>query len=387
MARRRKYNVSPNQLSLEDLPGFWEIKSESKPSEKEASLKASSYVAKESSQNYQTVQNQKMSPDIYSNNQLQQAFVPIEIAFDVSQGIRDAKQFWLLNKKPEIEVIFDGRHLDLAQYYVAGKKEIFHPEEQYLSGKGGLINIATFFNVFRCKKALNTWSENEYKKTGIYPIKNFKFIPPQDRAVGQLWNNLGMPDPYSQPSSEISHFRSQYITPLLWVDQLNENQIFLSFKNWTNKIYKRIGCEVRKDIEISVIPEIITNLIKYGFKKTGLFCVCVWPSGQIEILWSNSIYHLTDWPPERTAYGLAEALQQPQTSGGGQGMAYIYDKLLPKYNGVLEVNCRDIDLCFYSEGCYEVLGQGAISEEFLPESILFTLHLFCQETRKKNEHN
>ncbi|MEH2442195.1 hypothetical protein [Nostoc sp.] len=282
-------------------------------------------------------------------------------------------------------MIFDARHLDLAKYYVAGNKEVFNPEEQYLVGKGGLINISTFFNLLRCKETLNDWSNDEWKKAGIRPINKFDFIPPNTNAVKQLWNNLGMPDPYINSSSNVAKFRSRYITPILWVDELSEQEVFEQFSVWTHKICQKLSSHLKTDLLMQAIPEITSNLVKHGFG--GLFCVAVLRSGQIEIFWSNLINHIKDWPPEDTAYGLAEGLQN--RGGGGAGMKHIREKLLPRYDGVLEVNYKDIDLCFYSEGGYEILGQGSRRDEsdpnngndLLPNSILFTMHLFCKQTR------
>ena len=376
-------NILPGQLTLFDLSEF-SNQAVSVPYSAKLPESKKSISTKEAKSAYTTNPNNSVEIVLNTSN-IKRVVVPIEIAFDVCQGIRDVKQFWVLNNKPELEVIFDARHLDLANYYVAGNKEVFNPEEQYLVGKGGLINISTFFNLLRCKETLNDWSNDEWKKTGKRPINKFDFIPPNTNAVKQLWNNLGMPDPYINSSSNVAKFRSRYITPILWVDELSEQEVFDQFSVWTHRICQKLSSNLKTDLLMQAIPEITSNLVKHGFG--GLFCVAVWRSGQIEIFWSNLINHIKDWPPEDTAYGLAEGLQK--RGGGGAGMKHIREKLLPRYDGVLEVNYKDIDLCFYSEGGYEILGQGSRRDEsdpnngndLLPNSILFTMHLFCKQTR------
>src|SRR6266568_8020434 len=74
--------------------------------------------------------------------------VPVETTFDVSQGMREVFTFWE-EQKTAFHIVFNCRHLELAEAYVVGESEVFDPAEAYLIGRGGLINTAVFINLLR----------------------------------------------------------------------------------------------------------------------------------------------------------------------------------------------------------------------------------------------
>jgi hypothetical protein len=307
--------------------------------------------------------------------------VPVETTFDVSQGLREVKAFWE-EHHAQLEVVFDCRHLELANAYVSSREpNIFEPEEAYLIGKGGLLNTAVFFNMLRCCMTLEAWSKQVEQQTGKSMLKGIKFeVPRPNTPVRYLWDHLGMRPYVSGKIPEVSHFQSRYITPILWVDQTNEPDIIRSFKAWTEYISDRLSNTLKTEL-MMLTTEVTSNLIRYGFNH-GFYGVSIWPSGQVEILWSNPIDHLKDWPQDDTAIGLINSLQSQ--NGGGAGMAYIYNQLLPQYHGVLAMNCKGIDLIVRSSGRYSLHSQSSHERDaFFPTSILFTLHLFCPDARDR----
>lgn len=320
-------------------------------------------------------------PDNVTSDRLK-VYVPVETTFDVSQGLREAITFWYTHKSP-MDVVFDCRHLELAEAYVSGNREAFEPEEIYLVGKGGLINTSVFINLLRCGQSLTTWSKGIKQNTGSTPIQCINFIPPSSSTkVGKLWKKLRMFSPFDMATPpKVGQFQSRYITPILWVDKTNEADVLRKFTGWILDISDRLGDKVQMDL-IMTAGEVLTNLVKHGFAH-GFYGVSIWPSGQIEIVWSNSIEHLKDWPPDDTVGGLINGLKSGNR--GGAGMSYIYNQLLPQYNGILAVNCKGNDLIFHASGKYSLFSQCSKERNmFLPTSILFTLHLFCPETRDKS---
>jgi hypothetical protein len=308
--------------------------------------------------------------------------IPVETTFDVSQGLREVKTFWE-EHHAQMEVVFDCRHLELASAYVSSREpNIFEPQEAYLLGKGGLLNTAVFFNMLRCCMTLDAWSKQMEQQIGKSALKNIKFEAPRpNTALRYLWDHLDMGPYVSGETPKVSIFQSRYITPILWVDQTNEADIIKSFKAWTDYIFDRLGRKLKTDL-VMLTTEVTSNLIKYGFSH-GFYGVSIWPSGQVEILWSNPIDHLKDWPRDTTATGLINSLQSH--TGGGAGMSYIYNQLLPQYHGVLAMNCKGNDLIVHSSGRYSLYSQSAHDRDaFFPSSILFTLHLFCLEARDKS---
>jgi hypothetical protein len=305
--------------------------------------------------------------------------IPVESTFDVSQGLREAKSIWE-EQRTQIEVEFDCRHLELANEYVSSREPtIFEPQEAYLLGKGGLLNTAVFFNMLRCCMTLEAWSRQMEQQLGQPTIKSITFEAPRpNTAVRHLWDHLGMRPYVSGKIPGVCRFQSRYVTPILWVDRLNEPDIIRSFRAWTEYISDRLSSKLKTEL-VMLTMEVTSNLIKYGFDH-GFYSVSIWPSGQIEILWSNPIDHLKDWPPDDTAIGLINSLQSQ--AGGGAGMTYIYDHLLPQYHGVLAINCKGNDLIVRSSGRYSLHSQSSHEREaFFPTSILFTLHLFCLGAR------
>jgi hypothetical protein len=311
--------------------------------------------------------------------------IPVETTFDVSQGMREVLTFWE-EQKTAFHVVFDCRHLELAEAYVVGASEVFDPIEGYLIGRGGLINTAVFINLLRCCQSLELWSTEMQQRTGDAPIRSIQFEPPDPSSkVGQLWHNLAFLsgyDPKNPP--HVEEFQSRYITPILWVSKDNEQEVLQQFIGWLLDISDRVGDPLKDDL-IKIAIEVITNLVKYGFTHS-FYGVSIWPSGQVEIVWSNSIAHLKDWPPEDTAQGIITGLQSG--ARGGAGMDYILHHVLPRYHGLLAVNCKGNDLFFHASGRYDVFSQYVPDRAMLlPASILFTLHLFCPITRRKSEES
>lgn len=310
-----------------------------------------------------------------------QILVPVETTFDASQGIREVKMFWNKHLVP-VEVIFDCRHLELADAYVSSRETlIFEPQEAYLRGKGGLLNTSVFFNLLRCCNSLQAWSDTLQQNTGQAALSMMTFQEPRSRSsVGRLWNHLGMRPYVPGKTPRVSHFQSRYVTPILWVDHTNEAEVTRKFTEWTFSITDRLSRELRTDL-VMLTTEVISNLLKYGF--TGFYGVSIWKSGQVEVMWSNPIDHLKDWPPDATATGLINSLQGQQK--GGAGMNYIYNRLLPRYKGILFINCKGNDIIAHSSGRHSLYSQSAHDRDmFFPNSILFLLHLFCPEARDES---
>ena len=307
--------------------------------------------------------------------------VPVETTFDASQGIREVKMFWNEHRVP-VEVVFDCRHLELADSYVSSRdRALFDPQESYLRGKGGLLNIAVFFNLLRCCISLQAWSDTLQQNTGLPTITLITFQEPRSNsAVGHLWNHLGMRPYVPGKTPKVSFFQSRYVTPILWVDHMNEVEVTRKFTEWTRSIADRLSRELRTDL-VMLTTEAVSNLLKYGY--TGFYGVSIWKSGQIEVMWSNPIDHLQDWPPDSTATGLINSLQGQKK--GGAGMNYVYNELLPRYRGVLFINCKGNDIIAHSSGRHSLYSQSAHDRDmFFPNSILFQLHLFCPEARDKS---
>ena len=316
--------------------------------------------------------------------------VYVGITFDPCQGIREAKDGCRKSLVP-LEVVFDCRPLELAPDYASGSKVFFEPDEQYLIGRGGLLNIAVFVNLLRCYNTLREWSD-ERKETGIQPIRCFNFIPPDPKtSVGRLWEVLGMPNLTTnllknEPDSGVMEFQSRYVAPLLYVNSSNRNRVLPCYQNWLNEISDRLGEEM-VDKLWPAVPEIVRNLVNYGHE--GFFGMSVWPSGQVELNWSNPVGKVPDWPPDNTVEDLtAVDLANILLSRKGGGMAYIYDELLPPYKGVLIVNWQTHHLIFRSvRGDFSIMGLKPRSNAYVPKSILFTMHLFCSEIRDRSSKN
>ncbi|MCT7980262.1 hypothetical protein [Laspinema olomoucense] len=400
MSRKRKIKSAPGQLSLEDLPGFFpeapSLPAEATPYQSRRS------TAKEAVNKYKVdrLETNKATSERPQNRDIRvhggnspvlsllpQIPVYVPTTFDPCQGIREAKQGWKSNQVPS-EIVFDCRHLELAQEYACqpNSGEFFSTKEQYLLGKGGLVNLAVFINLLRCYGTLGKWSQNMFQETGIKPIKDFHFIRPNlNTPVGKLWDVLGMDGLTKKPwrnvwTSDVTEFQSRIITPLLRVNDKNRNDIIKNMERWLAYIVDRIGNPTYYQL-LTLISEVVKNLVGHGEK--GIFGLSIWPSGQIEIIWSNPIDHLDWWPPEDTADSLANSL----LSSNGGGMPYIYEDLLPRYKGLLIINWKTHHLIFHSSRSFEIIGPKPRSDAFLPRSILFNLQLFCKETRNRSSNN
>jgi len=311
--------------------------------------------------------------------------VPIEPTFDVSQGIREVVMNWA--GADRLTVTLDARHLELAEHCGG---VIFDPLEPYMvgvrnarkgmRGHGSFINPAIFLNVLRC---ISTIYGRFIAETGNKP--DFIAIPPREGTrARQLWDAVRVGDVIARMGEPgllgqlpIFEFDSRYISPILIVTQADENrqQTIERTQEWIFQIEARLG-PMMPDL-IKVVPEIVTNLVNHG--QGGQFIVSVWPSGQVEILWSNRLDRQVDWPSEDTPEGVANSLRYHNK--GGDGTHYIFDQLLPRYNGVLVVNYKGSDVVFSTgQGC-EIFGRDP-RPSFLPRSILFTLELFNAETQR-----
>lgn len=399
-AKPKKPKISPGQLPLFDLSGNDEGDTSQKDAN-ESRPKQPSGLAKEAATKYKATPKvfapAKPTFNVYQSNQIP---VYVGITFDPCQGIREAKQRWKKNPVPS-EVLFDCRPIELAApgYYASEPRfdELFAPEEEYLLGRGGLLSNAVFINLLRCYGTLKKWSDDVLKETGTKPISDFRFIHPDlNTPLGKLWEVLGMPGLTDRPprnlwTSGVMEFQSRIITPLLMVNGSNRNEVLLDVRDWLDYISARTSEETKNKLW-KLVCEVIKNLVDHG--QRGVFGVSVWPSGQIEILWSNPIDHLSDWwPPDDNAVGLANSLLNSQ----GGGMPYIYNDLLPRYKGVFIINWKTHHLIFRSvpnldepsniATSFSIMGLQPRSNAFLPRSILFTLHLFCPETRDRSSKN
>jgi hypothetical protein len=419
MSRKKPIKPSPGQLSLNlwgetaiscdqlSKPQPQEyltvVRETAKPSVKETATKykTSVSVAKTPEQIKEVHSNRPIiQPAPFSPNQrvFPEILVPVGITFDPCQGIREVREAWKKNPVSS-EVVFDCRHLDLAKSYscTPNLDEFFSPEEQYLLGRGGYLNNAVFVNLLRCYGTLDKWWRDVYQETGVRPISNFSFRRPDpNTAVGKLWDVLGMPgltekQPKNLWTAGVMEFQSRIVTPLLMVDGNNRNSLITDVQDWLDYISDRMSDKTQDKLH-HLVCEVMTNLIKHG--QRGLFGLSIWPSGQIEIIWSNPIDHLVEWwPPDNNVTSLANSL----VNSKGGGMPYIYEELLPQYKGVLIINWKTHNLIFRSTGesddqkkstdrltNFSVLGLKPRSGIYLPRSILFHLNLFCQETRNRS---
>lgn len=405
MSRKKNNKYSPGQLSLFDS-SVWEEDISSPDPLSHSQAKQPSTFVKETATVYQVSTTVNYSLQVATGmNQIPQISVYVGITFNECQGIREVKQGWKRNPISS-KVVFDCRPLELATEYACEARltELLEPEEiylqeTYLRGGGGLLNVAVFVNLLRCYGTLHKWSCDMHQKTGVRPIIDFEFIPPDvDTPVGQLWKVLGM-DGLTQktPKNElidVMDFQSRIVTPLLMVNKTNRNDVLPYVQEWLDFISDRIGDKIQYKLW-RLVCEVVTNLIHHGHK--GIFGISIWPNGHIEIIWSNPIDHISDWwPPDDSAVGLANSLLGSQ----GRGMPYIYD-LLHLYQGVLIINWKTHHLIFRSSGkkdeeeknllnkppSFSIMGLKPRSEAYLPRSILFHLHLFDQEKRNRSTNN
>ncbi|MCC5644249.1 hypothetical protein LC607_15100 [Nostoc sp. CHAB 5824] len=407
MGRRKNFNYSLGQLSLFDSSVCGEdTSSASSPTPLlHSQTKQPSGLVKETATAYKVTTKVDSSFQVATAiEQLPQISVYVGITFNECQGMREVKQRWKINPVPS-KVVFDCRAIELATEYACEARltELLEPEEiylqeTYLRGGGGLLNIGVFVNLLRCYGTLHKWSRDMHKATGTKPIIDFEFIPPDvNTPVGQLWKVLGMHGLTQKiPKNEwidVMDFQSRIVTPLLMANKSNRKPVLHYVQEWLDFISDRIDNKTHNKLW-QLVCEVVKNLIDHGHR--GVFGVSIWPSGHIEIIWSNPIDHLSDWwPPDDNAVGLANSLLGSQ----GGGMPCIYD-LLHLYQGVLIINWKTHHLIFRSSGkneeeknlfnkppSFSIMGLQPRSEAFLPRSILFHLHLFDQEKRNRSSNN
>ncbi|MEH1808563.1 hypothetical protein [Nostoc sp.] len=391
MGRRKNFNYSPGQLSLFDSSVCGEdTSSASSPTPLlHSQTKQSSGLIKETATAYK-VSTKVNSPahDNVGMTQVPQIPVYVGITFDPCQGIREVKQRWRNNRVPS-EVVFDCRPLELATKYACEPKldEWFEPGEKYLLGQGGLLSNAVFINLLRCSGTLKKWSDDVHKETGIKPISNLRFRSPcTNTSVGKLWEILGMSGLTENPprnlwTSGVMEFQSRIVTPFLLVNNDNRNDVIADTQEWLDYISDRIGIKTQHDLW-QVVSEVVRNIVAHGQK--GVFGVSVWPSGHIEIHWTNPNDGIYDW-----SLGLQpeELINKLLNSKQGAGMPYICDDLLPFYKGLLIINIQTHHFIYRSRADSSIMGLKPRSQAYLPGSIFFTLHLFCPETRNRSLKN
>lgn len=332
-------------------------------------------------------------------NVLQTVTVPVGITFDPCQGLREAKQKIAAlrseyGNEVKVEVVFDARHLELVTEYATIPDE-FSLDQFFITGKGGLLNLTVPVNLLRVAGTLWEWRRSEFHRIGFYPIEISYIRPSPNTLVGQLWDVLGMEGLIKRPPQNnslqgVMEFQSRYITPLLLVKKdevpqadIKQNRVHTYFQNWIVEIEDRLGVREKYDL-LQAIPEIVINVVRHG--GGGLVGLSVWPSGQVEIIWSNPLAK-TDppWPPGDEPQVLAESLLASKS--GGAGIKFITGYLLKQYSGVLVVNWRTHYLAFRSGGDISVDGLYPRSKEFIPRSILFNLHLFSSEVRIRSSRD
>lgn len=216
--------------------------------------------------------------------------IPVESTFDTCQGIREAK----IALQAHDVVVFDARHLELAERSVGGASD---PFATYVTDRGGnYMSLAPFLNVLRCSASLSRWRIKEQ-----LPPLTFAHIPPREGTKARdLWEALGMDQLFEQMRAPrtlgalpVRAFESRYVSPILVVTKANRQPVLASIHGWIDHIAPASGT-LRNHL-IWAIPEIVTNLVKHGLG--GLRVLSIWPAGQVEILWSNRIDHLPQWPP------------------------------------------------------------------------------------------
>lgn len=338
---------------------------------------------------------------------LQTVTVPVGITFDPCQGLREAKQKIAMLRgqygdQLRVQVEFDARHLELVSEYTTLGKDLLELEELYITSRGGLLNLNVPVNLLRVAGTLWKWNDTEFQRTGIQPISRLVYKRPSaDTLVGQLWDVLGMEGltrrpPQNDALKGVLKFQSRYVTPFLYVteentlrDDTKKKRVKEYFQQWIFEIEDRLG-ETESDSSISpllarllqTLPEIIDNVVNHA--GGGLVGLSVWPSGQIEITWSNPLDKIDPpWPPGDSPQVLAESLQKSRS--GGAGIKFICNHLLEKYSGVLLVNWQTYHVVFRSGGDISIFGLYPRTKEFVPRSILFNLHLFSQDVRAKDE--
>jgi hypothetical protein len=305
--------------------------------------------------------------------------IPVDPTFEASQGLRTVMTSRVVTSGGPLRVIFDGRFLELAEQNVTSQPD---PEAPYLGPQGCILNLAVFPNILRCYGALRQWSHEERLQL------NTECWPPRSGTrVRALWDVLDVEALFfhiQRPPGPIPLFeyQSRYVSPILLIKEGNKSTMIGKCHEWIASLADRLGSRLQNDLIVAV-PEIVTNLIKYGFAGGGLI-ISVWPTGQVEMIWMNRVDHLPNWPSENTATGLANAILN--RDGGGSGMAYIFDDLLPHYNGTLAVNHHGNSVIFRAGRYVEIYGQDRRTDLFLPRSILFTLELFARELRERSKY-
>lgn len=338
---------------------------------------------------------------------LQTVTIPVGITFDPCQGLREAKQKIAMlrarhGNQLRVQVEFDARHLELISEYTTLGKELLELEQLYITGTGGLLNLNVPMNLLRVAGTLWKWNDAEYQRTGTQPISRLMYKRPSPNTlVGQLWDVLGMEGLTKRPPQNdvlrgVLEFQSRYVTPFLYVteesapqEDIRKKSVKTYFQNWVFQIQDRLGkMEDSYPIPplqaelVKALPEIIDNVVNHA--GGGLVGLSVWPSGQIEITWSNPL-DKTDppWPPGDEPQVLAESLQNSKS--GGAGIKFICNHLLEKYSGVLLVSWQTYHVAFRSGGDISIFGLYPRTKEFVPRSILFNLHLFSQDTRTRGK--
>lgn len=301
--------------------------------------------------------------------------VPVDPTFDAGQGMREIK----MQAQQGSEIAFDWRFLSMAEEYMGG---IPDEHEPFVTERGGLVSLATPMNVFRVQGAISRWARDE----GI--TLSFTHIPPESVTAQRLFDALAIEQTAQllagKPGGRIDFgkpaaFQSRYVSPVILVDGHSKKAAIEHVVEWIDAV-QREG-ELHFDL-LRLIPEVATNLVNHGM--SGSFLMCIWPVGEVELLWCNRVRESN---LVFAGDGAREVADRISHSASGSGLSYILDELVPRYTGTLCINFNGADIMFHTGRRLDLFHPGRRSLAFTPESVLFTLHLFSVNVRHKgNQH-
>lgn len=298
--------------------------------------------------------------------------VPIDPTFDVGQGLREIK--------PRVvdgtQIIFDWRHLGLAHEYMGGEPD---PMEPFVTERGGLVSLATPMNVFRVQGAITRWAQLRGVTVSITHTP-----PPPDSAARRLYDVLAI-DQVARVLSgteasklDFGHareFQSRYVSPIMLVDGRSKRTAIDHVARWIGAV-QQTG-HLHFDL-LRLLPEVVTNLVNHGL--SGSLLLCIWPLGQVELLWSNRIRPGDAIFSGGSARDAASRIFHAPT---GSGLSFILDELLPRYSGTLCINFKGADIMFHAGKRVELYHPSRRDDHFIPDSVLFTLQLFSVDAQRK----
>lgn len=161
------------------------------------------------------------------------------------------------------------------------------------------------------------------------------------------------------------------------VDQDSRQEAIRRVATWVETV-QRAG-HLQFDL-IRVVPEIVTNIVNHG--RTGSLLLCIWPLGQVELLWCNRVRTGDAVFEGTTPRVAASRLFHAET---GSGLSFVIDDLLPRYKGTLAINFKGADIVVHAQRRIEVFHPDKRGEELIPDSVLFTLHMFSRDADWKGK--